>query len=581
MVVEGGDAREEGMKRTGTEDPGTAALPAASGRSARRWLAASLLAAAISACSDASDTSCLTGVVDTSSGEVCGSIIAVDDLPGVEADAFLGIPFGESTAGENRFAAPVPKARMSGVFDAITSSPACPQTLNPPYGATSISEDCLALNVWRPAGVRAGASLPVMLWIYGGSFTSGANQYPVYDGAYVAASSNVIVVSLNYRVGALGFLAGTDGLTGNYGLMDQQLAMRWVRDNIASFGGDPERITLFGESAGAMSVGLQTLSIPSSAGLFRAGIMQSNPMGIPYKTLAQAAPAAAVFKEKVGCAGQGLDCLRGVPVETIIQEQANVSLQLLSLLGSRLAGFLVFAPVLDGSFLVADPTVVANQSGLALPTLLGSNAADGTIFIAEIASLLGGEIKEAEYLAVLALLFGAENTAEIVALYGSNPGGDNSAILSSIATDYLFGCANRYVALRARSDIYVYRFDETSLNVWPDVPACDNEACHADDVPFTFHTDREIGITFTPAQAQLSDAMIGYWTSFGASLDPNGGGRLGWPFFTPAGLDYMILDTPLSTAVNPVANCDFWDSIGYEIDSPVRALNESAARALR
>jgi carboxylesterase type B len=539
-----------------------------------------MLAGLLAACSDSSDSSCATGVVDTTIGKVCGVVLPVGDLDGVEVDAFLGIPFAESTAGANRFQPPVPKARLDGVLAADTLSPACPQVLNPPQGATSISEDCLTVNVWRPTDLEQGGRRPVMLWIYGGSFTSGANQYPVYQGDYIAAKENVVVVALNYRLGALGFLAGIDGLTGNYGLMDQQLAMRWVRDNIDRFGGDPDQITIFGESAGAMSVGLHELSIPSSAGLFRAAIQQSNPLGIPYKSLTQAAPSAALLAAKVGCSGQGLECLQNAPVDAIVAEQSNVQLQLLSLLGARLAGFLVFAPVVDGSFLVLDPTVAASQTGLEQPTLMGTNESDGTIFIAEIVKALGGTLREAQYLLVLNLLFGPEYTSQIVALYGSNPTGDNSAILSQIATDYLFGCANRYVARTARSDIYVYRFDETSLNVWPDVPACDDQACHADDVPFTFHVDKPLGFTFTAAQAELSDAMVGYWTSFAEHLNPNGDGRLEWPFFTPDGLEYMLLDTPLSTTVSPIANCDFWDSIGYEIDTPVRVMNEQATRAL-
>lgn len=535
-----------------------------------------VLTTGLVACSDA-DPDCATGVVDTTSGKVCGTVLPVEDLDGVSVDAFLGIPFAESTTGANRFQPPVPKARMGGVFAADTLGPACPQVLNPPFGATSISEDCLTVNVWRPTGLAEGDQRPVMLWIYGGSFTSGANQYPVYQGDYIAAKEDVVVVALNYRLGALGFLAGIDGLTGNYGLMDQQLAMRWVRDNVDRFGGDPDQITLFGESAGAMSVGLHELSIPSSAGLFRAGIQQSNPLGIPYKSLTQAAPLAALLAASVGCSGQGLECLQSAPVEAIVAGQANVELQLLSLLGARLAGFLVFAPVLDGSFLVVDPTVAATQTGLAPPTLMGTNESDGTIFIAEIVGMLGGTLKEAEYLLVLNLLFGPEYTAQIVALYGSNPTGDNSANLSSIATDYLFGCANRYVARTARSDIYVYRFDETSLNVWPDVPACDDAACHADDVPFTFHVDQPLGFTFTPAQAQLSDAMVGYWTSFAERLDPNGDGRPAWPPFIRGGLAYMLLDTPLGTAIDLIANCEFWDEIGYEIDTPIRVITDRAA----
>src|SRR5262249_42052277 len=154
----------------------------------------------------------------------------------------------------------------------------------------------LSLNVWRPRGVRAGQKLPVMVWIYGGSFRNGGTSVPVYNGGYLAATNDVVLITIKYRLGALRFLSGVDGLTGNYGLLDQQLAFQWVRDNAESFGGDPEKVTIFGESAGAMSVGLHTMSIPSSTGLFRAGIMQSNPLGIPYKTLAQSVPIGAAFE---------------------------------------------------------------------------------------------------------------------------------------------------------------------------------------------------------------------------------------------------------------------------------------------
>src|SRR5262249_53347504 len=150
----------------------------------------------------------------------------------------------------------------------------CPQNDTPPFGValSATSEDCLTVNLWRRHGGDRALRRPVLVWIYGGSFDAGATAIPMYDGAYMAAQQDVVVVTLNYRIGALGFLAGTDGLTGNYGLMDQQLALEWVQENIAAFGGDPDQVTLFGQSAGAMSVGLHLLSLPSSAGLFRAGI---------------------------------------------------------------------------------------------------------------------------------------------------------------------------------------------------------------------------------------------------------------------------------------------------------------------
>ena len=186
---------------------------------------------------------------------------------------------------------------------------------------------------------------------------------PLYDGAYLSSREDVVVVSLNYRLGALGFLAGIHGLEGNYGLKDQQLAFQWVRDNITEFGGDPDQVTLFGESAGAMSVGLHLLSIPSSSGLFQGDIMQSNPFGIPYKTLSEATTEAELLEELLGCQGKEIDCLRAADADDIVREQSNAAIQMASLLGLHLAGFLVWSPVIDGAFLVEDPTVSAESGG--------------------------------------------------------------------------------------------------------------------------------------------------------------------------------------------------------------------------
>ena len=146
-----------------------------------------------------------------------------------------------------------------------------------------------------------------MVCIYGGAFVTGYNASPLYEGAYLAAPQRVVVVAVNYRVGALGFLAGIAGLEGNYGLMDQQLGMQWVADNVAAFGGDPERVTLFGESAGAMSVGLHALSVPSSRPLFANAMLESNPFGLPYRTVAQAAAVATRFAGELSCAPADLD----------------------------------------------------------------------------------------------------------------------------------------------------------------------------------------------------------------------------------------------------------------------------------
>ena len=507
---------------------------------------------------------CGTEMVETTSGNVCGKVVTAD---GRGVHAFLGIPYAETTAGDNRWKDPIPKVPASDVIEATVFGPACPQATDPPYSPPGeFSEDCLSLNIWRRADVPEREPRPVMVWIYGGSFLSGGSSMPVYDGAYLSSTEDVVVVSLNYRLGALGFLAGIHGLEGNYGLKDQQLAFQWVKDNIGNFGGDPDQVTLFGESAGAMSIGLHLLSIPSSSSLFRGGVMQSNPLGIPYKTPSEASTEAKLLEAFLGCTGQGIACLRSADANDIVSEQSNTIIQMASLLGLHLAGFLVWSPVIDGSFLDEDPTISAEKGGLDRPVILGTTHDEGVLFVHEIAKAFGGDVSATTYRSVLTLIFGSDNTTDIINLYGINPDGDNSEFLAQIITDYLFGCANRFVADRSVSDLYAYEFDENAINVWPDIVKCDGKACHGDDLPFTFHTDEQIGIQFTEAQNRLSEEMMGYWGAFATTLNPNIATLLNWPAFASSDRAYLILDTPeLSTAVNPIPNCEFWDQIGYDL----------------
>lgn len=234
---------------------------------------------------DALANSCSTGTVTTTSGRVCGK---TKNWRGHKIESFLGIPYAETTAAENRWRAPIPKTPGGTVLRATQFGPACPQKIgeDSPYVQ---SEDCLSLNIWSPKGNKR--KKPVMVFIHGGAFVEGTSQAPVYDGQRLAASGDVVVVTLNYRLGALGFLYGTGGLSGNYGFLDQQLAMRWVKDNIARFGGDAGNITLFGESAGAMSVGLHFVA-PQSEALFNAAIIESNPW-LPYRYIDATNPAGA------------------------------------------------------------------------------------------------------------------------------------------------------------------------------------------------------------------------------------------------------------------------------------------------
>src|SRR5215469_1564910 len=222
------------------------------------------------------------GAVDAPAGAICG--LAIDAPPTTNRDLYnyRGIPYALPPVGDLRWAPPQPFPRWSVLLAATSFGAVCPQD-----GVANDSEDCLFLNIWTPrAAVDRGRQLPVMVFIHGGYFVFGAGSLPIYDGAYLSASGNVVVVTLNYRLGSLGFLAVPElGLTGNYGILDQRQALHWVAENIAAFGGDPGKVTIFGESAGAMSVGLHLFSIPADRSLFRAAIMESNPLALPYPSL--------------------------------------------------------------------------------------------------------------------------------------------------------------------------------------------------------------------------------------------------------------------------------------------------------
>ena len=244
-------------------------------------------------------------LVQTASGAVRGAF-ADDHL------LFAGIPYAAPPVGPLRWRAPQPPARWQGVRDASKFGARCTQdTTNDPDFGRSVSEDCLTLNVWTP-NPSAGRAVPVMVWIHGGGFVNGSGD--IYDSRWMVAQGDIIVVTLNYRLGALGFLAhpalGANDDVGNYGFADQQAALRWVRDNIANFGGDPNKVTIAGESAGAMSV-CDDLVAPGSAGLFRAAILQSGPCGAEADRAA-AEQVSLAYAAAAGCAdpATAADCLR-------------------------------------------------------------------------------------------------------------------------------------------------------------------------------------------------------------------------------------------------------------------------------
>src|SRR5215470_11155358 len=281
-------------------------------------LAVAVLASVVAGAPTRASAAPKSPVVATDKGPVRGVTIG-------KVQAFLGIPYAAAPIGALRWRPPQEHAGWQGVLDASEFGAHCPQVATP-YGKPSTTEDCLFLNVFTPDKTNHGRPhlLPVMFWIHGGGLVVGLSDG--YDPTKLVAQ-DVLVVTINYRLGELGFLAhaalaaeSPTGAAGNYGLMDQQAAMRWVRRNIRAFGGDPDNVTIFGESAGGLSVHSQ-LASPLAAGLFHKAIVESGAYSLVQPSLSAAEAAGAAFATSAGCADPSTACLRSLPVATILAHQ--------------------------------------------------------------------------------------------------------------------------------------------------------------------------------------------------------------------------------------------------------------------
>lgn len=547
-----------------------------------------LLSLALVACvplaAQAQKPACSTGTIQTSSGPVCGftSNVPITGPGTFTSSAYLGIPYATPPTGPLRWQYPQPFPKSSTTLQATAFGNECPQstvasgsqcTLQPGQG-----EDCLYLNVWVPSGTTASSQLPVMVFIHGGAFVTGSGgglAGDLYDGTYLAATGKVIVVTFNYRLGVLGFLA--QGGNYNFGFADQLLALNWIRTNIAGFGGNPNNVTLFGESAGAMSVGLHALSSPKSAGLFQAGIMESNPLGLPYKSASQAQTLSTAF-----CAN-GL-CTTAATACDLVEAQNEF---MLTQAGNYLSlpDMLMWAPTIDNTYISNQP--IASAGSLSVPLILGTNRDEGAVFVyaaeARAPKSLVNPPNSAAYVGLLNKLFGTTNSEEIRSLerYQCGLSLDCSSQIVNVITDSMFTCANRYLAVQATlaanpQPLYLYQFTQvSSFNFWSppvptSVPQCNGLVCHADELPYVFNTAGKIGHTFTPAEEALSQTVGGYWTSFANSQAPGSN----WPPFKP-NKTYRLLNESSSTANDPLytsANCSLWDEIGYGNTEAVNSL---------
>ncbi len=423
--------------------------------------------------------------------------------------AFKNIPYAAPPVGELRWREPQPPATWTGTRDASIFGNACRQKPAPAEPVGAQSEDCLNLNVWTPA-VDADAKLPVMVWIHGGAYVIGASNLPAFNGAPLT-KEGVVMVSLNYRLGSLGFFAHPalvkDHPNGpvNYGLLDQIAALRWVQKNIAAFGGDPHNVTIFGESAGGQSV-LALFASPLARGLFQRGIVQSG-YGIPEATRAKAVEVGVKLASAAGLDGANasIEQLRALPADALLDAQG----QGLSLAPVAVAG----DPVLPRSI----NEIFSRGEQARLPLILGVNSDEANV---------------AEAFGIDPAIIIQRSTAARIGAKVLYPGvTDESELGRLLVRDMAFTApAKRRAQLHARfAPAWRYYFSyvtQSKRDVWPGAP-------HGAEIPFVFGTgDLVYGDDFTAADRELSRKMMAYWLAFAKTSKPAVEGSPVWPVHT-------------------------------------------------
>jgi para-nitrobenzyl esterase len=512
-------------------------------------LAAATLAGCAAAASTASpgQGSGRAPIVRTADGWVRGK------AAGATAE-YLGIPYAAPPVGALRWQPPHPVAAWHGIRQATSFAPHCAQPAS--SGLASTSEDCLYLNVFAPAGAR-DRNLPVMVWIHGGSLLTGeSNDY----NPAALVRDGVIVVTINYRLGALGFLADTalasapGGPSGDYGLMDQQAALGWVQRNIGGFGGDPRNVTLFGESAGGLSVLAQLVS-PGARGLFQRAIVESGTYDMTQPSQASAESSGAAFASTVGCDGgtpaSTAACLRRLPVSGILEaEDANG-----------------YDPNIDSAVLPQSiGTALASGQFNHVPVIIGTNHDEYRLFIG------GDELNgappptAATYVADISSTYSlaASKASAVAKEYPLSSYSSPALALSAVGTDEIFACP----ALSAEKDLskytptYAYEFnDENAPNRSQPSFGFPYGAAHTFELQYLFDlSNTAYPGTLSGPQQQLAQAMRQDWTNFAKADAP----ASGWPRFTASDQRALSLVPPrprLETDYAAEHHCSFWSTV--------------------
>ena len=493
-------------------------------------------------------------IVRTGDGAVQGMTVGT-------VNEFLGVPYAAPPTGNLRWRPPQPPAPWQGIRDATQFAPSCPQPPSPfaPHGA--FSEDCLYLNVYTPMLPGGdGNRRPVLVWIHGGGLTEEGSSN--YDGAKLAADG-AVVVTINYRLGALGFLAHPalasrpGGPAGNYGLMDQQAALRWVQDNISQFGGNPDNVTIAGQSAGGLSVLAQLVST-GARGLFQRAIIESGAFALNQQPLAAAEAAGEAFAAQVGCPDQTATCLRNLPVANLVTPD-----------------FVGIPGVVDGKVLT-EPIGAALAAGqfAHVPVLNGTNHDEEQLFVAGLGLAVSGGtfvpipegnmVTPGGYQGDIAAVLGvpAARAAAIVGEYPLSAHASPDAALSTLVSDANFACPALQVDQQtsARVPTFAYEFNDDNAPQPYTQPGFITVATHESELPYLFDLpNAPFHPAPSPDQQTLAASMRAAWVNFAATGNPVTA-ALPWPAFGDS--QHMLsLVPPQPQAETDFAarhHCAFW-----------------------
>lgn len=489
---------------------------------------------------------------------------------------FLGIRYAQAPVGDLRWRPPLRPEHVHGIQDATQFQNHCPQPASP-FGLASASEDCLFLNVFTPLrpttdghdGDRGhDGRLPVMVWLHGGALVVGESDD--YNPQRLVGQE-VVVVTINYRLGALGFLAHpalsaetTDPdndndmdhapSSGNYGIMDQQLAFRWVKHNIEAFGGDPHNVTLFGESAGGLST-FSNLVSPSARGLFERAIVESGAYRLNLPSLADAEAQGTAFATAEGCTSQTAACLRALTVAQVLAKE-------------NAAGYVtnVDSRVIPQSI----DTALASGAFNRVPVINGSNHDEWRLFVALNDVFAGIIPTPGNYPQVIAATLGipVAATGPIVALYPPGTTTESTELaLGALGTDAIFACPAHFASALSSQFVptFAYEFnDENAPEDFLPFAGFPYGAAHASELQYLFDLRATVPTPpLTAGQQQLAGNMVNYWTAFAANGNPNHASTPNWPAFSVAGGDMQsfVPPTPVTETTFAIDHkCAFWDA---------------------